>query len=551
MKTFHSYELLITPLSPVHIGTGGSYEPTNYVIENDTLHEFDIGEVVEILSKSDTGPLRKAVDQPPNEAMIKSVQRFFFDRRSLLIARARHRHSIPVLEGVAALYRDRVGQMAQHEQGGEHVINRLEIDRTACNPVTRLPVLFGSSLKGAIRTALLNRENNGQPLQEVADPKTNAPQKEDNKRLQQRLFAFRDEKFELDPLRLVQIGDASWQGESGLPAAEVYLAVNRKKAPVGDDRGNIRLSQAEQKGLYQILECVPALRFRVLAAQLNIQSVDGVDKAGELPRLRFNIADIAHECNTFYRPILEKENRLLTERGLLRESWHAAISSLLRGGVGQRIDRGEMFLMRVGRHSGAESVTLSGVRQIKIMKAKGQPEDASEAKTIWLGAEQPNQQRDMLPFGWLLVEVFEKGSQRLQECDELKTLCERHLDRARAWAARQAQMAEESMRRLAEDEARRRQEDDRQAKLASMSEEERAIDDLRRIYERDKNAGRREPQGELANRRVDLLRKAKEWQSAEMRRKAADLIEETAGWLPWSKQKRAERLKKLEELRNQ
>jgi ADP-heptose:LPS heptosyltransferase len=50
---------------------------------------------------------------------------------------------------------------------------------------------------------------------------------------------------------------------------------------------------------------------------------------------------------------------------------------------------------------------------------------------------------------------------------------------------------------------------------------------------------------------VDLLRKAKEWQSAEMRRKAADLIEETAGWLPWSKQKRAERLKKLEELRNQ
>ena len=53
MKTFDSYRLLITPLSPVHVGTGDTYEPTNYVIEDDALHEFDPGEIVEVLSKSD------------------------------------------------------------------------------------------------------------------------------------------------------------------------------------------------------------------------------------------------------------------------------------------------------------------------------------------------------------------------------------------------------------------------------------------------------------------------------------------------------------------
>ena len=84
-----------------------------------------------------------------------------------------------------------------------------------------------------------------------------------------------------------------------------------------------------------------------------------------------------------------------------------------------------------------------------------------------------------------------------------------------------------------------------------MSPEERSIEDLRAVYEAEKKAGRREPQGQLANRRVDLLRQAKTWESAEMRQKAAELIEETARWLRWAgdKQKVAQRLNELEELR--
>lgn len=569
MKTFDSYELLITPLSPVHIGTGDSYEPTNYVIEDDALHEFSVGEIVDILSKIDHELLLKIVEQRPGEEMIKSVQRFFYERRSTLIVHARN--TIPVLEGVAALYRERVGQTAQRETGGRQIINRLEIDRTAFNPITRRPVLYGSSLKGAIRTALLDAVNERRPLKEIVDRKTNRPRKENNAEFQQRLFGFRAGKFELDPLRLVQISDASWRGEPELPASEVHLAVNRKKAPVVDERGNLRVSQAEQKGLYQILECVAGLRYRALDAQLNIQSVDSVDKPGELPdsSLRFDIRQLARACSDFYRPILVEENRLLAGRGLLREPWHSGIEALLAGEVGEKMERGELFLMRVGRHSGAESVTVRGVRTIKIMRASDQqPEYAPSAKTVWLAAGEPAQQKDMLPFGWLLVEVFPPGGERHIECDGLKTVCETHLGPARTWAARQVQVAQERAREQAEHEARRRQEEEqaqqraeelqrvarleaeRLAKLAAMSEEEHAIEDLRAIYEADKKVNRKEPQGELAGRRVGLLRQAKAWESAEMRGKAADLIEETVRWLPWPKQKRADRMKELDELRN-
>src|SRR5207247_2234120 len=173
------------------------------------------------------------------------------------------------------------------------------------------------------------------------------------------------------------------------------------------------------------------------------------------------------------------------------------------------------------------------------------------AKTVWLAAGEPDQQKDMLPFGWLLVEVLSVGGQRPQECDPLKAVCETHLGPARTWAARQVRMAEERARQRAEQEARRRQEEeqvqlraeellrlarleaDRKARRAAMSEEERAIEDLRGVYEADKRANRTEPGGELASRRVELLKQAKTWESAELRRRAAALIAETTQWLPW------------------
>ena len=52
MNPIASYRMHITPLSPIHVGTGESYEPTNYVIEDGVLHEFDTGAVMAALSAS-------------------------------------------------------------------------------------------------------------------------------------------------------------------------------------------------------------------------------------------------------------------------------------------------------------------------------------------------------------------------------------------------------------------------------------------------------------------------------------------------------------------
>ena len=274
MKPFDAYRLLITTISPIHIGSGESYEPTNYVIDDGMLHEFDTGSVMAALSAGDRKVLLDITNRRPDTEMIKSIQRYFFERRELLMPWALSR--IPVLPGVASHYARHIGQTANREAGGKQVLNKMEIDRTGFDTITRQPVLFGSSLKGAIRTALLDSVNNNSGLKKVPDKRTGKMRDENNMELQQRLFQYHAGKFELDPMRLVQLSDAAWSGEPSLPAAQVQLAVNRKKTPVKDAQGHFRKSQAED--LYQILECVPGWRYRTFTSQINLQSVAGLDE---------------------------------------------------------------------------------------------------------------------------------------------------------------------------------------------------------------------------------------------------------------------------------
>lgn len=499
MNPFQSYRLHFTPLSPLHIGTGDSYEPTNYVIEDGVLHEFDIS-ALDVLLDADRKELLRIASGRPDADMLKAVQRFFFDRRGVLQAQAVNR--IPVLPGVANLYDKRVGQTANREGGGGQVVNRLEIDRTAYNPVTRKPVLFGSSLKGALRTALLDRANNGQPARE----------RKGLHEFQGRVLDYLDERgkqrLELDPLRLVQLADAAWQGGDGLPAAQVYLAVNRKKHPVKDGSGQLRPAMGEN--LYQILECVPAWHGRAFSGQINLQRVDDVAKAGaghKLPagRFRFDMADIAQACNRFYLPILNAERAILRNQGFLDEAWSSAVTGALRLAE-DRIRNGTAFLLRVGRHSGAESVTVRGARNgnIKIMKGKGQkPDYADAAKTLWLAANDKDQRSGLLPFGWLLVEV-EPWEQPARDWPELADLCGPHLEAARVFAAKLDRQREalariraeaETQRREEAEQARRqaeaaerlaREEAERQAHLAAMSEESQRVERFRERMEREK-----------------------------------------------------------------
>jgi CRISPR-associated protein Csm5 len=406
MNQFNCYRIFLTPLSPVHIGTGDSYEPTNYVIEDGALYEFDTGTAMGTLSQDDRAELARIADGRPGAGMIQAVQRFFYERRSRLLPAAVNR--ILVSDGVAQQYIARTGKIAQREASGRERVNQLEINRTAHNPISRQPILVGSSLKGAIRTALLDQMNNGRSTGETDGLHPFQGKKD--------LFCYyenRRQLFERDPMRLVQISDASWQGDAKSPTAEVLFAANFKKVPVADRVG---------RGLPQLLECTPFFRYRAFAAQINIQVVDEINQSGSLPdaKLRFDMRQIASACTAFYQLILEQEIEFLSRGGYLDGAWQNAVKKILED---SRLKNGEAFLLRVGRHSGAESVTVRGMRKIAVRGRGGSVQVKDSATTVWLAARQRGQMTGLLPFGWTLAEFCPLEQGPANENLSLKTLC--------------------------------------------------------------------------------------------------------------------------------
>ncbi|MCP9465235.1 MAG: RAMP superfamily CRISPR-associated protein [Nitrospira sp.] len=431
MSAWTACRLVFTPLAPIHIGTGADYDPTNYVIEGEALYEFDAGALAEVLSADDRAALSQLTERRPDDAMLRAIQKFFYDRRFRLALAAQRR--LPVQPGVATLYQQRVGQIAQQESRGRRVINQLAISRTAWNPVTGWPFLPGSSVKGSIRTALLDQVNNGAP-----------PLPHERKGLhefQGRLFRYAEPReegrwkiaLERDPLRLIQLADAVWQGPPDLPATEIAFAVNKPKASTGSSPGSRPTTDSI---LIQWLECLSPFHYRAFAGQLNVQLLGNVTPPGKVPveELRFGLQQIAQACNQFYRPILERELALLRSRGWIDRAWDQTITALLNL---EHLTQGHAFLLRVGRHSGAESVTVNGARRILIRQGRGQPsKEAAEATTIWLAAKERNQETGLLPFGWLLVEYGPLDHEPLPDLVPLKQACERRLGPVRQWVQR-------------------------------------------------------------------------------------------------------------------
>lgn len=510
------YTLTYMPLSPIHIGTGDSYEPTNYVIDDGTLYEFDTGGALAALTETDRNELNKIVNARANEDMLKAIQRFFYERRDKL--KPWSINAIPVLNGVADLYGKRVGQTANRESGGGQVLNKLEIDRTACNPVNRQPVLFGSSIKGAIRTALLNQVNQGE----------RASERKGLHEFQGRLFQYLDPErgkpvLERDPLRLIQLGDAAWDTAQCLPATQIYLAVNRKKSPVVDEKGALR--QAMGENLYQILECIPVFYGNGFKGQVAIQHID-LDAPNKLPAesLRFSITDIAAACNRFYLPQLTSERTLLQERGYGDGNWLKQLSELFTMAQ-ERIKTGKVFLLRIGRHSGAEAVTVSGARNgnIKIMKGKGQQSEYADApKTIWLAANDPKQRTGLLPFGWLLVEIH-PGNTPVNGWPELAELCRSQHVQAQQWSEKRAaerlateqhrkQQAIERQRRLEEEQTRIAEQQAEEQRRAALTPEQLQIETLRQqLAQKQANKVREQIGGQLYGDLRRLIEQAVDW----------------------------------------
>lgn len=415
----------LTVAAPLHIGCGEVYEPMGFVIDPDTceLTSFAPADFLANLSSDELDKFsaicaRGTVDSIQDLYKFMRQHREFADGTRVGVSRAFVEHYTNVLEKPKNRFCSEM--------------NQFEVARTAFNPLDNQPVIPGSSIKGAIRTAVLNarEKETPQPKKDYRNIQAKYVAKEtanESSRVQKNLLGG---TFATDPFRLVKVSDFMPVGEV---KRKIVYAVDVKK----------KLSDKEPAALHQILEVVePGAVF--------IGSITVLSAPREIIK-PISVDDIVTALAGFYGSEMKREGRDLAGINVQPV----------------KIETEENIMpLRIGRHSGAECVTVNGHRHIRIMQGPGNPPKfGKSATTIWLTSERSKAttMQGLQPMGWVSLSRLNK--------DQL----------AEINSQRDAALAEQRQRRRQELEAQARRE-------AEMLEQARQAEALRLEQEKQDEA---------------------------------------------------------------
>jgi len=367
---------IITTVAPVHLGAAEVYEPLGFVINEakGCLVAFDPWTFLEGLPERDRQEFLRLCHQTTVASLLE-LYRFYHQRR--LQARGRE---VAVCSGLVDHYRE-VLQTRGRDRDLQTAINRFTIHRTAYLAADQRPYLPGTAVKGALRTAYLNFLAQRNPLPTPRDRQG----RWDHRALEQRLLDYR--RIDEDPFRLLKVSDFLPVGEV---RTRIVYAVNEKK----------RVSRFQARGPYQILEVIePGARF---LGTITIEELSPELRRWAAVRHFFVLEELWQAARTFFPREKQEEDKTLYELGL-------TVAQLPAGP--------QQAPLRLGRHYGAECVTIAGHRRIKILQARGQPPQTLDyATTLWLAADYHQRERrhqaNLRPLGWVVLEKLDETAAR-------------------------------------------------------------------------------------------------------------------------------------------
>jgi len=191
--------------------------------------------------------------------------------------------------------------------------------------------------------------------------------------------------FDTDPFRLVKVSDCLPVGDVN---TKILYAVNKKKT----------ISKFEARGPFQILEVIqPGAIFNGTISIVEMPPKAGITTPVTADKLFESLIK-------FYGGAFDFECLMLRRIGVDVGAYAKAKDDY------KDIVNSKAFFIRVGRHSGAEAVTIEDNRSIKIMQGKGkQPKYEDASTTVWLASDdsRPKSNTALLPFGWLLLSTVE------------------------------------------------------------------------------------------------------------------------------------------------
>lgn len=499
MSFIESKAVQITTLSPVQLGSGEDFYPTNYVITDEGwLHHFDELALSYAL-KGNLSKLSNALESQRGDDMILSIQRLIREYSKDLSKLAFY--SLPVSHGFLNFYKSRIGQVAQRETGNKRIVNRLQISRTFIHPHKHVPIIPGSALKGAIRTAIVN---------ELAQHKLAELKHQASKKVQEKVLGY--SRVNEDPMKFFKVSDAEYH-HSYLPT-EIMFSVSRKRKP--------KANYEPAEGVSTYMEVISPYRFQAFTSDLRFVEAMDQKKNSHIPS---SFAEVAKACNAYYLPKLKLELEQLSQQAdYLDSDYVAAINQLIESEWETMLKANKIFVLRLGKFSGAQDKTLDGLKSIAIKVGKRDYENKPETHEVRLAAEiDTKQKHGLLPFGWVLVQqqgvhlpktaelldqlaVKRSSKVLLEQALQLKQ--EKH-DAQQQLNAQRAQQAQAEQAKLERQQKEQAEQAALEAKKAQMTDEQKLIFELKLKAEQDKTS--KGAGSALYNELRELIIAAKTW----------------------------------------
>lgn len=360
-------KLKLHVLSPVHIGCDDVYEPTSFVIDENQkkLIEFDPIDLITRFTSAQRNEFSNLCTSDDLLSIFKFVRRVYKHENPV--------REIDVCPGLVEHYK-KVLAMSSYNKNA--IINQFTMNKTAYNAQTNQIYIPGTSVKGALRTAYLSC---------LAAQKGINGRKEKAKDLEVELLGgkFGTDPFRTDPFRLVKTSD--FQPLETVRTKIVYGIKKKKRVSDRETRAS--------SGPQQIFETIES--GSIFEGAININVPEGNTGI----RSVIDQASLFKAANHHYKKLFDQETHVAKECGF----HDIPIGSFLA-----RLGDG-CCLIRLGRHSGAEAITIEGNRNIKITQAKGErPKNLDYSTTIWLASEspRPTSGNGLTPFGWAVLEVL-------------------------------------------------------------------------------------------------------------------------------------------------
>ena len=357
--------------TPVAMTTGEEYYDSDYVVKNGKFLFVDSEKFFSRLKKS-AGKLREFLALTSNTSFenILRLRKFIYE----LVGEEDAEYSFPVDEEFKDIYERNVVNIEKilfhKKKKALNEINRLRVKKIFRNPITKEPFIPGSTLKGAVRTAIINyilstKENfqigvakNDKNYPKKADKKLNKLLSCQTKEVFERLFKAESSR---DLMRFIKVSDFK------AVEAKERVGVSHNYNPEKEDKGATTNLEYINSGIFE--------------GDITIYP-DYAKEIFELCNFELNEEILIKALRRHYNRVYNREKKTFEKSFPVTKEYVKATNQ---------------SLLKIGFHAGALSKTVSN-DELRIVGNK-RTGRRSVPKTTWILNDKP--------MGWTILEVIQ------------------------------------------------------------------------------------------------------------------------------------------------